>query len=310
MDDGFRASDADRHRAVALLRDHFAAGRLTPAELDERLTMALRAVTLGGLRRALADLPGPAPALRHDGPLERGYRRLLAFYPARYRRVHEEEILAVLMTGAPEGKRRPGLAEAADLIVGALRVWCQPPRGGVAGWRGALALISAAAVLGLLAGVGFAAVNPPLPTKSVSVAIRLSGQAYSGPAYTDSQLIMERAALRVRPAVSLQALQSRALSSRAFGRIVVISAQATNAAQVRVVADVAASYADYVNGKSAPRGNGKAPAMLMYMTSVPLRMSRLPDLLNNGGLGALCGALIGATGAVALSRPRQRFRMT
>jgi hypothetical protein len=303
MDDGLRASDADRRRAVALLRDHFAAGRLTPAELDDRLTLALRAVTFGDLRQALADLLESAPAVRHDSSLERGYRRLLAFYPARYRRVHEEEILAVLMTGAPEGKRRPGLAEAADLIVGALRVWCQPSRGGVAGWRGALALISAAALLGLLAGVAFAAVNPPLPTKSVSVAIRLSGKAYSGPAYTDSQLIVEHAARRVRPVVSPPGLQSRAQSGRAFGRIVVISAPTTNPAQVRAVLDVAASYAAYVNGKSVPAENGKAQAMLMYMASVPIRMSRLPDLLNTGGLGALCGALIGATGAVALSRP-------
>jgi DNA-binding PadR family transcriptional regulator len=51
------ASDADRERAVASLRDHFAAGRLTRAELDERLTVALSARTAGDLRRLMADLP-------------------------------------------------------------------------------------------------------------------------------------------------------------------------------------------------------------------------------------------------------------
>ncbi len=78
------------------------------------------------------------------GPLERGYRRLLVFYPAPYRRIHEEEVLAVLMTAAPGGKRRPGIAEAADLILGALRVRCQPQRDGAAGpaWRDALAVLS------------------------------------------------------------------------------------------------------------------------------------------------------------------------
>jgi Domain of unknown function (DUF1707) len=101
MDDRLRASDADRDRAAALLRVHFAAGRLTPDELDDRLAATLGARTFADLRRALADLPGPAPAPQHDSRLEHTYRRLLAFYPARYRHVHEEEILAVLMTAAP-----------------------------------------------------------------------------------------------------------------------------------------------------------------------------------------------------------------
>jgi hypothetical protein len=64
MDDRFRTSDADRDRVAALLREHFAAGRLTAEELDERLTATLNAKTFGDLRRALADLPGPAPAMR------------------------------------------------------------------------------------------------------------------------------------------------------------------------------------------------------------------------------------------------------
>jgi DNA-binding PadR family transcriptional regulator len=55
--DQIRVSDADREQAVASLRDHFAEGRLTRAELDERLTIALSARTAGNLRRLLADLP-------------------------------------------------------------------------------------------------------------------------------------------------------------------------------------------------------------------------------------------------------------
>ena len=50
-------SDADRDLAVARLREHFAAGRLTHAELDERLTAALTAQSAGDLRGLLADLP-------------------------------------------------------------------------------------------------------------------------------------------------------------------------------------------------------------------------------------------------------------
>jgi hypothetical protein len=52
--------------------------------------------------------------------LERRYRRLLKCFPARYRREHEQEILSVLMVGAAEGQRRPGLADSADLLMSAI----------------------------------------------------------------------------------------------------------------------------------------------------------------------------------------------
>lgn len=82
MDDRIRISDSDRDRAASRLRDHFAEGRLTADELDERITAALNAKTAGDLRRVMADLPGsfasqqraqqlpPVPpwALRRRGP--------------------------------------------------------------------------------------------------------------------------------------------------------------------------------------------------------------------------------------------------
>ena len=61
MNDRFRISDADRERVTARLRDHFADGRLTRAELEERVTAALNAKTIGDLRRVMADLPEPGP---------------------------------------------------------------------------------------------------------------------------------------------------------------------------------------------------------------------------------------------------------
>ncbi|HEY3959670.1 MAG TPA: hypothetical protein VGL68_04070 [Solirubrobacteraceae bacterium] len=44
--------------------------------------------------------------------LDHRYRRLLQYFPARYRREHEQEILSVLMEEAAEGQRRPGLADS------------------------------------------------------------------------------------------------------------------------------------------------------------------------------------------------------
>ena len=62
--------------------------------------------------------------------LERGYRRLLAAYPRAFRAEQGEEILAVLMSGAQQGQRRPRLAEAADLIRSAVRMRLWPQRSG------------------------------------------------------------------------------------------------------------------------------------------------------------------------------------
>jgi hypothetical protein len=54
--------------------------------------------------------------------LERGYRRLLAWYPRAFRRENGQEILAVLLACASDGQRRPGLAESADLVRSGLRM--------------------------------------------------------------------------------------------------------------------------------------------------------------------------------------------
>jgi hypothetical protein len=59
INDRIRASDADRERIAARLREHFAEGRLTREELDERIAAALGAKTYGDLRGVMADLPEP-----------------------------------------------------------------------------------------------------------------------------------------------------------------------------------------------------------------------------------------------------------
>lgn len=57
-----RASDADRESAADRLREHTAAGRLTPEELSDRLDTVYAARTTGEIESQLADLPAPLPA--------------------------------------------------------------------------------------------------------------------------------------------------------------------------------------------------------------------------------------------------------
>ncbi|WP_248961256.1 DUF1707 SHOCT-like domain-containing protein [Sphaerisporangium perillae] len=62
--DDLRIGDAERDAVMSALREHFAQGRLTHDELDERLDAVLAARTAGALRQVTADLPGPSGA--HD----------------------------------------------------------------------------------------------------------------------------------------------------------------------------------------------------------------------------------------------------
>jgi hypothetical protein len=91
--------------------------------------------------------------------LERGYRRLLACYPARFRTEHGEELVAVLMAGARDGQQRPGLAESASLLRSALGMRLRPDPSPAAGqgWADALAVFSVAGPLFLLATTALAA---------------------------------------------------------------------------------------------------------------------------------------------------------
>lgn len=72
---GVRVGDAERDRACEVLATHFAAGRLTPAELDERTSRAVIATTQTELLRLTADLPGlgARPSHTHLGSPEHSY---------------------------------------------------------------------------------------------------------------------------------------------------------------------------------------------------------------------------------------------
>jgi DUF1707 SHOCT-like domain len=73
-DPRIRASDDDRERAVALLREHHAAGRLTVEEFNERLDKAYAAKTLGELDELMVDLPAIDLYRLPDASLPPSYR--------------------------------------------------------------------------------------------------------------------------------------------------------------------------------------------------------------------------------------------
>ncbi|MCO5970584.1 DUF1707 SHOCT-like domain-containing protein [Actinoallomurus soli] len=58
MNGELRIGDAERDAVASALHEHFAQGRLDREELDERLSAALAAKTVGDLRQVTRDLPG------------------------------------------------------------------------------------------------------------------------------------------------------------------------------------------------------------------------------------------------------------
>jgi len=74
-----RASDEERDRAAAEIRAHFAAGRLSDEELNERLDAIYKARTQGDLRTLRSDLPAlagtPDPARAELAERRRKLRR-------------------------------------------------------------------------------------------------------------------------------------------------------------------------------------------------------------------------------------------
>jgi Domain of unknown function (DUF1707) len=73
-----RVSDTEREAAAAELREHYAAGRLTLEELNERLDKTYAAKTRGDLNALMTDLPssrwsaGSGPAASAYGPRQVG----------------------------------------------------------------------------------------------------------------------------------------------------------------------------------------------------------------------------------------------
>lgn len=106
--------------------------------------------------------------------LERGYRRVLACYPRSFRQESEDEIIAVLMSTASAGQRRVGLAEAADLIRGALRMRMRPSRP----WPRAVSYAVRLMCFGALAEVG-AVITMIVTTRSVKAAILLHNPSFT-----------------------------------------------------------------------------------------------------------------------------------
>jgi hypothetical protein len=91
----------------------------------------------------------PSRSTNEPASLERGYRRLLRWYPRWFRLQNEDEILAVLLACAQDGQQRPSLEAALDLLKGAARMRLRPRPGQPRTVFAAVWLMTAGAVAGV-----------------------------------------------------------------------------------------------------------------------------------------------------------------
>ena len=117
-----RVGTAEREEAVALLTEHWHAGRLDPGEHERRVTRAREAVTRADLDALFADLPQAGPAQGSTAPVTRrgtaGLREtimaltpfaalILFFTTGTWLWFLMIPVMGILMYG-PEGKKKSG----------------------------------------------------------------------------------------------------------------------------------------------------------------------------------------------------------
>ena len=164
------------------------------------------------------------------------------------------------------------------------------------------------AAIGLLAGAGYTALNPPTLASTALVVLPPSTHDMATQVIVaDSAPVLEGALRSFDSSITLQTLHGYVHISSLTANVISITAKGTTPTAAEDTANaVAASYIDYVSTTSSPTGKTQAQ-VLQKATSVsgtPLPI----QLLITAGLGALLGVLIGGVCAIAVSRSDRRLR--
>jgi capsular polysaccharide biosynthesis protein len=169
--------------------------------------------------------------------------------------------------------------------------------------------IGIAAVLGALAGAGYAHINPPPKSSAALVAFPVNIKNISTQvAIATSNKVLESALPDVRPSMSLQTLQGHVKAKEVTPDILSIGAAGKTAAQAENIANaVAASFMAYVG--SINSAAGKVPTRLLQSATSAAGLRPTTFEIIAGVIGAPLGALIGAIGVLAVGRRDRRLQL-
>jgi len=176
-------------------------------------------------------------------------------------------------------------------------------------------LVTAIAVLGLLAGAAYNVYQPPMLTASTEVVVPYAqGFPTGSTAYADTQAViahsdpvLAQALPEVGTPMSLGTLRDRVQVSALTSNVISISGESRTASQAEAIANaVTNSYLSYIDSAGSPFGKvqarilGKATAA----TGTPFHVRAI----ETGAEGLLAGLLVGAIIAIAVGRGDRRLR--
>jgi DUF1707 SHOCT-like domain len=118
-----RIGDAERDAAAADLGEHYAAGRLSLDELNERLDAVFSSKTFGQLTRIMADLPGTARLPWRAGPGGWGPGGVPFDQPWARTRSSMDGFQARGRQAPPTASDRAGRLAALSLLLLAMLIW-------------------------------------------------------------------------------------------------------------------------------------------------------------------------------------------
>ena len=186
-------------------------------------------------------------------------------------------------------------------------------------WRRKI-LVGVIVVLGIVAGCGYAKLNPPMLTSTALVVLPQNAQSAQATAnggldqYTATQVViaggtevLTGALPDVRPHVSLAELRREVVIGSLTSYVISISVKGAVAADAETTANaVANSYIRYIDSANSPVG--RLPAHLLQKATSAAGLAPLEVLIIYGLIGAISGAAIGAIIALAIGRADRRLR--
>ena len=155
------------------------------------------------------------------------------------------------------------------------------------------AVVGIVSAVGLLAGVAYAALNPPEPSSTAVVSFPASVQSTATEVViADSYPVLSAAATKVGPPVSVEQLESEVQAKSLTTYLISITVTSESADEAESIANaVAESYIAYVGDKTTPVQH--LVAELFQPATTADASSLLESTLIAGLVGALAGALVG-----------------
>ena len=172
-------------------------------------------------------------------------------------------------------------------------------------WR--KALVGVFVALGLLAGVTYTALSPPVYRSSAFVAVSPSVGIASQAAIVTTPSVLSLALPHLDRGMTLDTLHDRIQAGHSAAGLMTVSAYGTTPAQaVQTANAVATSYVEYAGSASNP--SGPVPVQIFRQATSATGTPLAGRLFYAAGPGVLAGALIGVIVALAVGRNDRRLR--